>query len=167
MISLILGPSIKWTGHMRIPKKLRNHEKKEFSSSEEDVQIEFNESDDSEYNVWDDIEERVEDYEEPKTNGKLELGNFILVNFKGGKRMATTYKYLCIIDEVDEEEGELRVTSLKCVDSSKTLFTLNDNDKSDIPHEDAIGVVSEPRIVLKGERIYYKFDKPIDVFEKA
>lgn len=52
------------------------------------------------------------------------------------------------------------------MDSSKTLFTLNDNDKSDVPYyDDVLGIVSEPRIILRGERMLYKFEKPIDVFE--
>lgn len=105
------------------------------------------------------------EYEEPIKNKNPECGFFFLVSFKGGKRMTTIYKYICMVDSVGDEEMEIQVTSLKCIDSSKTLFTHNDNDKSDVPYDDVLGIISEPRIILRGERMLYKFEKAIDIFE--
>lgn len=81
--------------------------------------------------------------------------------------MTTNYKYVCVVDSIDEIQNELQVTSLKCTDGSKTLFSLMDNDKSYVAYEDVLGIISEPCIVMKGERIFYKFEKPVEVFERA
>ncbi|CAB3224862.1 unnamed protein product [Arctia plantaginis] len=58
-----------------------------------------------------------------------------------------------MVDKIDEEKMEIQVVSLKCMDSSKMLFSLNENDKSDVPYEDVMGIISEPRILSKKFKI--------------
>lgn len=79
------------------------------SSSSSESEIEFKEyASDSSFheNDEDDIDIKTCQFSE-MTNG-----NFILVSFKGGKRGTTIFKYVCVIENV-EEGAELEVMGLK------------------------------------------------------
>lgn len=146
-------------------RKLRVYVNDSDSEEEQEV-VPYAESDGSDYNI--ECENVECDWLEPMGTDNLIKGNFVLVKFKGGKRLATVFRYLCMVDSIDEEDtNEIEVTSLKSVDSSKQVFALNEKDTSCVPITDIIGLLPEPLISLKGERIFYKFPKPIDVFEKA
>lgn len=72
-----------------------------------------------------------------------------------------------MVDSIDEEDSsEILVTSLNSIDSSKQVFALHENDMSSVSIKDIIGVLPEPILSLKGERIFYEFPKPIDISEK-
>lgn len=132
------------------------------SSSSDDSELSFRESDDS-------VNELEEDYQEltPANTNNLQIGKFVLAAFKGGRRLSSLYKYLCVVNSVDHNDGEYRVTSLKCTNESKKIFSMVETDTSDVMFEEIIGIVPDPNVILKGERVYYAFQKPIDVFEKA
>ncbi|CAF4951139.1 unnamed protein product [Pieris macdunnoughi] len=47
-----------------------------------------------------------------------------------------------------------------------TFFRINDNDVSDVKWEQILTILPVPNIRMKGNRVFYKFPKPVDVFEK-
>lgn len=91
-------------------------------------------------------------------------GDYLLVKLCSRKK---TYKYVAIcLCEVDEEEGEIKVTFLKVCSKDGTIFKVNDNDVSYIRLEDIITLLPIPTIMLKGDRCFYTFSKPVDVLEQ-
>lgn len=91
----------------------------------------------------------------------------MIVCFKGGKRLTSLYRYACVIEEVNEEEGECKVVSMKCMDNSHTNFVIVDTDVCFVSFEEVLGITQDPAICMKGERLFYKFPKALDVFEKC
>ncbi|CAG9773246.1 unnamed protein product [Ceutorhynchus assimilis] len=111
------------------------------SSSEE---LSYDETDDSPFEEEEDPLGAEDLYTADKSN--LKKGSFALVCFKGGKRMTVTYKYLCVIEDVDWEEGEIKVTSLKCADDTCRVFSLVESDVSFVIVDHIIGITPEPSI---------------------
>ena len=66
--------------------------------------------------------------------------------------------------EIDEED-EIKVTFLKIASQDAKLFKMDDT-VYDVRIEDILQKLPQPILCLKGERIYYKFPVPADVFEK-
>lgn len=50
---------------------------------------------------------------------------------------------------------------LKAVASDPTMFYADENDISYISSFEILGTTPTPDIVVKGERLFYKFDNPI------
>lgn len=105
-------------------------------------------------NHWEEQEDREEDYQDlqpvdPNTN--LKQGKFAIVVFKGGKRMTTFYKYLCVIEEIDLDEDEVKVMTLRCTNDDSTVFSISENDVCYEPIDQIIGITPDPTIVMKGE----------------
>lgn len=90
-------------------------------------------------------------------------GDYVLVKYATPK---TEYRYAGICSYVDEEEGELRVTFLQLANTAGTLFKLDENDISDVSVEQVIKKLPVPSLIMKGKRVFYKFNEEIDVFEK-
>lgn len=90
--------------------------------------------------------------------------DYIVVKLIGETNMQ--YRYVSIIDKIDEEDGEIRVTFLKLCDNKGQLFRYDADDVSDITMDQVVQKLFYPNIVLKGNRIFYKFGLPVDVFEK-
>lgn len=139
------------------PKKIRK-EKEE--SSDDESEISLHESDED---PWNETFSEDIDIEKVETISQLSKGKFVLVCFKGGKRNATIFKYVCVVQDV--ESAEIKITGLKSWDSSKTLFTINETDVSYINIEQILGVLPDPVIQMKGERILYKFPSVVPVQE--
>lgn len=102
----------------------------------------------------------------PDTNkAKLSFGSgdYILVKFPMGKK---EYRYAAICSNFDEEEEELTVTFLKVCDDNLTLFRVDENDVADISLDHVIEKLSIPNLNFKGNRLFYKFKKSVNVFEK-
>lgn len=135
------------------------------SSEDDDGEISYDESDDC---SGDEFDPEIE-YDDlaPASVQDLKRGKFVVALFKGGKRLTTDYRYVCVVDELNEEDGEYKVVALKCMDKKQTDFILIETDISYVRFEDIIGIAPDPLIFMRGERIYYKFPKAIDVFEKA
>ncbi|GBP83096.1 hypothetical protein EVAR_84860_1 [Eumeta japonica] len=107
------------------------------------------------------LKQQIEDnFSEMKTVKEKRL----VVKLLGKTNME--YRYVSIIDKIDEEDGEIRVTFLKLCDNKGQLFRYDADDVSDITMDQVVQKLSNPNIVLKGNRIFYKFDLPVDVFEK-
>lgn len=86
------------------------------------------------------------------------------MEFKGGKRNTTVFKYVCLIEAVDETE--IKVTGFKSWDESKVLFTIVETDVSYITMNQIIGMLLDPSIQMKGERILYNFSATVPVYEQ-
>ncbi|CAF4937685.1 unnamed protein product [Pieris macdunnoughi] len=91
-------------------------------------------------------------------------GDFVLVEYNINNKK---YRYAGVCSsDFDEEEGEIRVTFLKISNEDATFFRINDNDVSDVKWEQILTILPVPNIRMKGNRVFYKFPKPVDVFEK-
>ncbi|KAM3955867.1 LOW QUALITY PROTEIN: uncharacterized protein ACR2FA_003957 [Aphomia sociella] len=56
-------------------------------------------------------------------------GDYVLVKFKVKN---TEYRYAAVINQVDNEEGELTVTFMKICDNKGHMFRMDENDISDV-----------------------------------
>lgn len=84
---------------------------------------------------------------------RLQTGDHILVKLLS-KNME--YRYVSVIDNVDEEDGETRVTFLKLYDNKGQTFRFDQDDVADITMDQVIEKLPNPNILLKGN-IIYKF----------
>jgi len=55
-----------------------------------------------------------------------------LVNFIGGHRKKTLFKYVCLVQSMDDDDGDVIVQGLKQEDCIRTQFSINDGDMSTI-----------------------------------
>lgn len=95
----------------------------------------------------------------------VKTGSYILVSLKSDKKHGSNYKYVAVCQS-DIEDNEIKVAFLKLCDfQTKDLFKLKENDLSYLKKEQILQVLPEPKLVLKGCRVYYKFPTSIDVFE--
>lgn len=123
----------------------------------------------------------AEDQEGPpielkKDFGRVDLkqGVFILVDFSNNhvkSRKASSYRYVCMVqcppeEDEDGDDDELSVMSLRCLDSTKKQFCTAESDISFMKLDQVIGILPEPGLIQRGERIRYIFHKSVDVFEK-
>lgn len=91
-------------------------------------------------------------------------GDFVLVEYHINNKQ---YRYAGVCSsDFDEEEREIRVTFLKISNEDGTLFRINDNDMADVKWEQILTILPVQNIRMKGNRVFYKFLKPVDVFEK-
>lgn len=98
----------------------------------------------------------------------LQPGNYILVKFRSTGKPRKSYRYACIVQGKDDDDGEVFVQGLKLLNAKSNEFIVNDKDLSSVKYEDIVQNLDEPTIVLKnGRQIVYKFKKSIDVFEKC
>lgn len=97
----------------------------------------------------------------------MKNGNFVLVQFKGGKRNTTIYKYVCSVESIVDQDVEVRVevVGLKSIDDTMQNFAIQSSDVSFVAADQVIGGLPFPPIKLKGERIYYHFEKKGPVLE--
>ena len=112
-------------------------------------------------------EEDPEDYLEVESCKRedLAIGAFVLVNFIGGKRNTTSFKYVCAIEAL-EGSDEVQVVGLKSMNDLKQDFFIVETDKSYVKIDQIAGLLPVPLIKNKGTRIFYHFNKKIPVFEQ-
>ena len=92
-------------------------------------------------------------------------GDFVLVQLSGKRNKVYRYAAICSGD-TDEDEREIQVTFLRLCDNEGTLFKVDDNDIAYVPYNQILYSLPQPELVVKGDRYFYKFSKPIDIFEK-
>lgn len=124
-----------------------------------------------------DIEENFDspdqvDYIKPNTEN-ITPGKYVLIKLLGGVRNSVNYKYVCCIkyvrnDDDDDEEldNPIVVVSLKRADKYATSFYIVENDVFDINIDQILGILPEPKIVIKDRKIMYVFPGTVSVFEK-
>lgn len=71
-----------------------------------------------------------------------------------------------MINEIDDDENDLRVTFLKICDQKAQLFKIDDRDISDVSFDQVVLKLDNPDLILKGKRIFYQFPTEVDVFER-
>lgn len=97
-------------------------------------------------------------------NYKYKNGDFVLVQYHSKNK---DYRYAGVCSSnFDVEQREILVTFLKICDDNGTLFKLDDNDVANVKWEQILKKLPMPNIVIQGNRLFYKFLKPVDVFEK-
>ena len=67
---------------------------------------------------------------------------------------------------LDDDENELRVTFLKICAHNAQTFRIDNKDISDVSFEQVIQKLDNPDLIIKGERIFYKFSTQVGVFER-
>ncbi|CAG9832635.1 unnamed protein product [Diabrotica balteata] len=91
-----------------VPSKNTNTKKRKESLSSSDAsetEVPYAETDDSSWH--EPVEEELEQLEAAE-NHKLQQGKFILVN----SRLTTSYRYLCMIEDIDWDENEIKIAEL-------------------------------------------------------
>ncbi|XP_060806067.1 uncharacterized protein LOC132902972 [Amyelois transitella] len=96
-------------------------------------------------------------------NDKYNCGDYVLVKLQSKH---TEYRYVAVINKIDEEDGEFTVTFLKLCDKEGLTFKVDEEDVSDIAFEQIIKKLTNPDLILKGKRIFYKFNTPVNIFEQ-
>lgn len=76
------------------------------------------------------------------------------------------YRYVTICQSGADEEGEVKVMSLKVTNNDASLFRADEDDISYVSFEDILEILPNPSLILKRNRIYYEFPKRLGVFEK-
>ncbi|CAH0553265.1 unnamed protein product [Brassicogethes aeneus] len=102
----------------------------------------------------------------------VKTGSYVLVAFTKNKIKKDTnnnYRYVGVCQSDIDNDGEVTVTFLKLIDDQKNLqtFKLDENDKSYILQDQILEVLPEPSLLLKGNRVFYRFQKNVDVFESS
>lgn len=148
-------------------KKLKQKSKKqkieefETSDSSSEDQMSVRESDDS---ISDEKSNGEEEVTEIVSLKDVREGDFILVQFKGGKRMVSNFVYLCIIQRIISS-NEIEIMGLRSTDARKHTFIPKENDISLISFKQIVGKTSNPKVVLTGERVSYQFSHTLQVKE--
>ncbi|KAF5270098.1 hypothetical protein FQA39_LY08510 [Lamprigera yunnana] len=88
---------------------------------------------------------------------ELKEGTFILVKLKGGKRNLTVFVYLSVVQEL-REDGNIVVMGLKNTDSEKE-YVAEEKEICEINLKEIVRLVEEPELIVKGERVSYRFKK--------
>lgn len=89
-----------------------------------------------------------------------------MVNFIGGHRKKTLFKYVCLVQSVDDDDGDVIVQGLKQRDCIGTQFSTNDGDMSTITAEMIQAILPDPNMIMKGRKFIYQFNGYIKVNEK-
>lgn len=96
---------------------------------------------------------------------EIKVGDYILVSFKGGKRNAFLYKYVCTVSKINEPD--IKVMELKSLNSNKSEYKLMKNDISVVDRGAILGILPIPQVVqISADRVKYVFSKPVPVVEK-
>lgn len=95
----------------------------------------------------------------------LTSNTFVLVKIKSGKRNSVHYRYVAIIQD-SNLNNEYRMIGLKCFDTAKKTFKVDENDEFVASREDILAVLPDPEVQMSGDRVKYFFKKPVDVFEQ-
>ncbi|CAH2095385.1 unnamed protein product [Euphydryas editha] len=76
------------------------------------------------------------------------------------------YTYLGVAKSEVDEEGEIKIMFYKTVDGTGKRFKAVETDISYEPYENILEIVPNPKMIVKGKRVYFDFDQPLNVFEK-
>lgn len=138
------------------------------SNEEDDFSVKDTTDDDEVdlQNLTEDPDDEVS-MEQPDVN-KIQHGTHVLVQFVGGIRKTTKYRYAAVCQGNVEEDGEVKITCLNVISGScAKLFKINESDTSYVDFGQILGILPNPKIKLKGNRVFYEFERRVDVFEKS
>jgi len=133
-------------------------------SSDEDTEINYppltDDNLDSDHEAP--IDETVPEYQTP-TETNLQIGSFVLVKIKFGKRVMSTYIYFAVIKSI--VGSIITVTGLKSMDTSKQTFKIVKSDVFDVSIKNIEAILKCPMIEGVGDNIRYTFSHSVDVRE--
>lgn len=116
--------------------------------------------------VYSDCEEELSEVNKLEVN----TGLFVLVEVatesNKEKKFVKKYKYVGICQSAVDEEDDVKIMFLQSCGSDNTLFKPIENDVSFMKFNTIIAKLPMPNIKMKGDRVFYKFSKIIDVSEK-
>lgn len=100
----------------------------------------------------------------------MKLGLFVLVEIPSdnnkpvsSKSTLKQYRYLGICQSEVDEEDDVNIMFLKCVDKNKSLFKLDENEVCFVKFDQLLFKVLTPEIKPQGNRLFYKFGSKLDV----
>ncbi|CAH1114672.1 unnamed protein product [Psylliodes chrysocephalus] len=107
------------------------------------------------------------EYEEVKWED-LQEDTFILAKFSGiGKRSNNKYKYVCVVQKKDEDDGEIAIIGLKSLDETCSDFYINEMIVSYITIDNVTAILPKPVTKFVGRKMIYSFPGKVDIFEKS
>lgn len=92
----------------------------------------------------------------------LNQGVFIVVSIFTDKKAASK-NFLSMIQGQVLPEREVEVMFFKIYNSDPSMFYPDENDVSYISCDEIVGILPNPNIVQKGNRIFYKFEGPVQL----
>lgn len=95
-------------------------------------------------------------------NSYYNTGDYFLVKYPAKN---VEYRYAAVINEIDDDEDDVRVTFLKICKQKVQIFRMDDNDISDVSIDHLVQKLDNPNLILKGNRIFYQFPTQVNVFE--
>lgn len=103
----------------------------------------------------------------PLNSEDVKEGTFILVQLTSeNSKVLKAYQYVAICQGI-EDDNEIRVMFLKTVSGNQAkMFKLNEEDIAYVSFDQIKAILPEPTQVMKGNRIYYKFEKAVNIWEK-
>ncbi|KAF5291138.1 hypothetical protein FQA39_LY14380 [Lamprigera yunnana] len=132
-------------------KRKRNNSSSSSSHSQSDFSLQESGDSELELAISDDGNEG-----EKVSLDELKEGTFVFAKFKGGKRNLTVFVYLSVIQEL-REDGNIVVMGLKNTDSEKKDYVAEEKDICEINLKEIVRLVEEPELIVKGERVSYRF----------
>lgn len=98
----------------------------------------------------------------------LQEDTFILAKFSGiGKRSNNKYKYVCVVQKKDEDDGEIAIIGLKSLDETCSDFYINEMIVSYITIDNVTAILPKPDTKFVGRKMIYSFPGKVDIFEKS
>lgn len=92
-------------------------------------------------------------------------GCFVLVEFYTEKKVRFQYVAVCQSDE--DINSDVRIMCLKQISKNdRRLFRMDENDTAYVNVKQIVDFLPYPEIEMKGDRVFYKFKKPVKVQEK-
>ncbi|KAK9712037.1 hypothetical protein QE152_g25087 [Popillia japonica] len=134
----------------------------EDSESEPEVD-ELLTNDDSNDEPVEEVEEEAE-YFAPDW-GNLANGSFVLVKIFGGSRKKTEYRYIGMVQGMNEDGNEIELQGLKSTDQERKLFVVVEGDEFTTEMSDIIALLPQPTTSEVNGKISYEFEKAIDIYE--
>lgn len=95
-------------------------------------------------------------------NSCYNTGDYVLVKYPAKN---IEYRYAAVINDIDNDESELRVTFLKICVQKMQMFRIDDNDVADVSFDQVVQKLDNIDLILKGKRIFYQFSTQAQVFE--
>lgn len=100
----------------------------------------------------------------PRTSrDNIKLGTYLLINLKSEQKKSGSHQFVAVCQSKIIND-EFEVMFLKNCGNNKALFCANENDVSFVNLSEVVDVLPDPTIVVKGDRIFHKFETPVSIF---
>ena len=83
------------------------------------------------------------------------------------KQFCPEYKYVCLVDHKDDDDGEIGIVGLRSLNESCTDFYINEVTISYVSIDMIEAILPTQKTKFVGRRIVYLFTGKVTVFEKA